>query len=180
MDANYFANLIANAPVQSNSRYFEAGVYHVKIDGAKIFMNRQRRPRAAVECTVINSNNPSFPTTTQVSWVVSLDSDSGPSTIKTFICSLTNCTPSQASDMTVINKFFPNIELDPNASPSAAVGVQAIVNAYEKTTQSGGVFTKCVWGPYDADSEATPDFSKMPMAQASTTVHEMNEDPIPF
>ena len=57
MDSNYFANLIASAPMQTSSRYFEAGIYLVEIDNCKIFSNRQRRPRATVECTVIDSNN---------------------------------------------------------------------------------------------------------------------------
>ena len=41
MDSNYFANLIASAPMQTSSRYFT--VYLVEIDNCKIFSNRQRR-----------------------------------------------------------------------------------------------------------------------------------------
>lgn len=169
MDANYFANLIASAPVQSSSRYFEAGVYLVKIDGAKIFMNRQRRPRAAVDCTVIDSNNRDFPQTTQVSWVVALDSDSGPSTIKTFICDLTGCSPAEAATMDVINKFFPNVEADPNAGASVSVGLHALVNAFEKPTKSGGVYTKVSWRAFDPSKDSAPDFASMASPQVTTS-----------
>ena len=169
MDANYFANLIASAPIQTTSRYFEAGVYAVKIDAAKIFLNRQRRPRAAVDCTVLHSNNASFPTTSQVSWIVSLDSDSGPSTLKGFIADITGCSEAEASSIDVINAFFPNTEANPAAAPSKAVGLQAIVNAFEKPTKSGGIYTKCTWRHFNPETDEMPDFSKMSPAVVAET-----------
>ena len=186
MDANYFANLIANAPIQSSSRYFEAGVYHVKIDGCKMFENRQRRPRAAVECTVVESNNPSFPATSQVSWIVALDNDSGPSTIRSFISDLTGCTPAEAGAADVILKFFPHPETTPDAGPSVATGLHALVNAFEKPTKSGGVYTKCSWRKYDPASDDAIDFASMPAVGASAQpvdtapAQQVNGDPIPF
>lgn len=167
MDANYFANLIAAAPVQTTSRYFEAGVYAVKVDAAKIFVNRQRRPRAAVDCTVVQSNNPNFPATSQVSWVITLDSDSGPSEVKTFIVALTGCTEQEAASPEVINKFFPNTIDNANTDPSVAIGLHAIVNAFEKTTKSGGIFTKCSWKRFDPQTDEMPDFSSMPRVTAA-------------
>jgi len=182
MDANYFANLIANAPIQSSSRYFEKGIYHVTIDGAKIFLNRQKRPRAAVECTVVSSNNPDFPETSQVSWIVSLDNDSGPGTIRSFICDVTGCEAAEASTFEVINKFFPNVEADPKAPRSVAAGLQALVHAFEKPTQSGGIYTKCQWRRFDPSKDEAPNFTP-----AVTAVHAetssaapVGSDPIPF
>lgn len=191
-DANFYANLIANAPIQSSSRYFEAGVYHVQIDGAKIFLNRQRRPRAAVECTVVDSSNPSFPVTSQVSWIVSLDNDSGPSTIRTFIVDITGCTHEQAGTLEAINKFFPNVDADPNAGPSVATGLHALVNAFEKPTQSGGVYTRCSWRRFDPETDTAPDFAALrASAQAPASNNsapavdaapagQVNGSPIPF
>ena len=187
MDSNYFANLIAAAPMQTSSRYFEAGIYLVEVDNCKIFSNRQRRPRAAVECTVIESNNDDFPQTTQVSWIVSLDSDSGPSELKSFIASVTGCQPSEVTNEVFLN-FFINAD-DPNSAnnQSIAIGLQAIVNAYEKQTKSGGVFTKVSWKKFDAKKGTRPDFNSMPRAGAnnqvdvaSTEQKSLDTDPIPF
>lgn len=187
MDSNYFANLIAAAPMQTSSRYFEAGIYLVEIDNCKIFSNRQRRPRAAVECTVIESNNDDFPQTTQVSWIVSLDSDSGPSELKSFIASVTGCRPSEVTNDVFLN-FFINAD-DPNSAnnQSIAIGLQAIVNAYEKQTKSGGVFTKVSWKKFNAEKDSRPNFAGMPKAEAkSQEIVSTNEqknldsDPIPF
>ena len=189
MDHNYFADLIANAAVQNSSRYFEAGVYLVKVDGAKIFMNRQRRPRAVVECSVVNSNNSNLPSTSQVSWVVSLDSDSGPGSLKTFICQISGCDESQVTSE-VINKFFPAFEMNPNAEPSVAIGLHALVNAFEKPTKSGGVYTKLDWRAFDPSQDEAPDFANMPRAGAVAAQLSANaeafagasvsSDPIPF
>jgi len=181
MDANYFANLIANAPIQSSSRYFEKGIYHVTIDGAKIFLNRQKRPRAAVECTVISSNNPDFPETSQVNWVVSLDNDSGPGTVRAFICDVTGCTPEQAATAEVVNKFFPNVEV-PNAPRSVAAGIQALVHAFEKPTQTGGVYTKCQWRHFDPSKNEAPNFTPTMAAvhAAASPEAPVGSDPIPF
>ena len=186
MDHNYFANLIANSAVQNSSRYFEAGVYHVKIDGAKIFMNRQRRPRAVVECSVINSNNSNLPTTSQVSWVVSLDSDSGPGSLKTFICQVAGCSEQEVST-DVINSFFPAFEMNPNAEPSVAIGLEAIVNAFEKPTKSGGLYTKLDWKSFDSEKDEAPDFASMSRANVAPSVPSADSfqgastaDPIPF
>ena len=187
MDHNYFADLIANAAVQNSSRYFEAGVYHVKVDGAKIFMNRQRRPRAVVECSVINSNNANLPTTSQVSWVVSLDSDSGPGSLKTFICQISGCNETEVTSE-VINKFFPAFEMNPEAQPSVAIGLQATVNAFEKPTKSGGVYTKLDWRAFDPETDEAPDFANMPRVGASAAPSAeafqgaavASSDPIPF
>jgi len=178
MDSNYFANLIAAAPVQTTSRYFEAGVYAVKVDAAKIFVNRQRRPRAAVDCTVLQSNNPNFPATSQVSWVITLDSDSGPSEIKTFIVALTGCTEAEAANPEVINKFFPNTIDNANMEPSVAIGLHAIVNAFEKTTKSGGIFTKCSWKRFDPQADEMPDFSSMPRVTAADNVPAASSAPV--
>jgi len=163
MDASYFTNLIANAPLQSTSRYFEQGIYHVQIDNCKFFTNRQRRPRAAVDCTVINSNNVNFPQTTQMSWVVSLDSDSGPSTLKAFIAGVMGCNEAEISNE-AIGKVFIYAD-DPNSASqrSVAVGLQAVVNAYEKPTKNGGVFTKLSWkGIIEKRGDVAPDFSLLP------------------
>lgn len=161
MDANYFANLIANAPIQNSSRYFEAGIYHVKIDACKVFTNRQRRPRAAVDCTVIQSNNVNFPTTSQVSWVVALDNDSGPSTVTTFIANLMGCAAHEITPE-VSGKVFPFIEDSAqSAQPSIAVGLQAIVNVFEKPTKSGGTYTKCDWKGFDPSKDEPVDFSSI-------------------
>ena len=187
MDSNYFANLIASAPMQTSSRYFEAGIYLVEIDNCKIFSNRQRRPRAAVECTVIDSNNAEYPQTTQISWVVSLDSDSGPSELKAFIAGVTGCQPAEITNDVFLN-FFINAD-DPNSGDkqSIAIGLQAIVNAYEKQTKSGGVFTKVSWKKFDAEKDTRPNFAAMPRAGANTQVNvptgeqkSLDSDPIPF
>ena len=187
MDSNYFANLIAAAPVQTSSRYFEAGIYLVEIDNCKIFSNRQRRPRAAVECTVINSNNAEYPQTTQVSWIVSLDSDSGPSELKTFIASVTGCRPADVTNEVFLN-FFINAD-DPSSEQkqSIAIGLQAIVNAYEKQTKNGGVFTKVSWKQFNPEKDTRPDFASMPAAGAKvqeevsyTEQKNLDSDPIPF
>jgi hypothetical protein len=180
----YIAQLFANASVKTSSRYFEAGVYHIKIDGAKIFSNRQGRPRASVDCTVVGSNNPSFPPTSQVSWVVSLDNDSGPSSIVTFIHDVTGCSPQEASSAQVLNKFFPNIAANPNAAPSIAIGLHALVHAFEKPTKSGGIYTKCSWKKFDPAQDEAPDFAAMPQVESVDKEIEEPEsesgDPIPF
>jgi hypothetical protein len=155
-DSNYFANIIANAEVQSSSRYFEKGLYLVEIDNCKFFQNRKRQPRAAVECSVIDSSNPNFPNTSSVSWIVSLDSDSGGNTLKTFLVDLTQANPNK-----ITADFVNSIFVDENATePSKLSGHRAIVNAYEKPTKSGGVFTKCDWTYFKEGMEA-PDFAAM-------------------
>jgi len=169
MDKDYFLNLIANAPIQNSSRYFEPGTYLVEIDHAKLFMNRKRQPRAAVDCTIIDSNNPNLTKMTSVSWVVSLDSDSGPSTIRTFICDLLSCNESEANgDLT--NRVF---VAEGEDRKSLIVGIKAVVSAYEKATKSGGVFTRCNWKRFDADKMEMPNFSEIPLpASASSQVSD--------
>ena len=187
MDSNYFANLIAAAPMQTSSRYFGPGIHLVEIDNCKIFSNRQRRPRAAVECSVIDSNNEEFPQTTQISWIVSLDSDSGPSELKTFIAGVTGCQPSEVTNDVFLN-FFMNAD-DPSSEgkQSIGIGLQAIVNAYEKQTKSGGIFTKVSWKKFDTQKDTRPDFASMPRAGSSNQVNvsetenkTLDTDPIPF
>lgn len=185
MDSNYFANLIAAAPLQTSSRYFEAGIYLVEIDNCKMFTNRQRRPRAAVECTVIDSNNADFPQTTQISWVVSLDSDSGPSEIKGFIAGITGCREADVTNDVILNFFVNADDQSAEAKQSIGIGLQGIVNAYEKQTKSGGVFTKVSWKKFDPTTDARPDFASMPKAnQASNNANNLEKsvdtDAIPF
>ena len=180
-DTDYFAGLIAGADVQSSSRYFEPGVYHVEIDAVKFFKNRKRQPRAAVECTVLDSSNANLGVSSSVSWIVSLDSDAGPSTIKTF---LANVLEAKGSEITaqVIAEIFVNEDSDDNRV-SPAAGYQCIVHAYEKPTKSGNVFTKCEWTRYKADrGDRLPDFSKARGAddEALAPMSQQDSDPIPF
>ena len=63
MDSNYFANLIASAPMQTSSRYFEAGIYLVEIDNCKILLKSSTPTSCkAVECTVIGFKQCRVPT----------------------------------------------------------------------------------------------------------------------
>ena len=163
-DTNYLANMIANAEIQSSSRYFEKGLYLVEIDNCKFFMNRKRQPRAAVECSVIDSSNPNFPRTSSVSWIVSLDSDSGGNTLKTFLVDLTKANPNQV-DATFVASVFIS---EGDTSVSKLSGIQALVNAYEKPTKSGGVFTKCDWNYFDPKSMEVPDFASMRLENQNT------------
>ena len=177
MTFNY-ADLIAGAEVQSSSRYFEQGTYLVQIDACKVFHNRQRRPRAAVECTVIKSNNSSLPATTSASWVVSLDSDSGPGNLKTFITDIFGCSKSDASDSAKVNAIFP---MEDSTTPSIAVGLQAIVNAYEKPTKAGGVFTRVLWTKFDPKTTELPEFTPLtPSVSPEAPSSAPDADPIPF
>lgn len=177
MDSTYFANLIASAPTQNSSQYFEAGMYLVEIDNCKIFLNRQRRPRAAVDVTVIDSNNVKFPQTTQLSWVVSLDSDSGPSTVKTFITDLMGCQPHEVTGEVMLKTFINVDDPEMQGKQSIAVGLKATVNAYEKTTKSGGVFTKLSWKGFNPETDEKPDFRSMPqVGQPAVSVATNNND----
>lgn len=182
-DTDYFAGLIAGADVQSSSRYFEPGVYLVEIDAVKFFKNRKRQPRAAVECTVLDSSNTNLGVSSSVSWIVSLDSDAGPSTIKTF---LANVLEAKGSDITaeVISSTFVNEDSDDNRI-SPAAGYQCIVHAYEKDTKSGGKFTKCEWTRYKADrGDRLPDFNKARSSASeeygASASYASDSDPIPF
>jgi len=171
MDTNYFINLIASAPMQNSSRYFEAGTYHVEIDAAKMFMNRKRQPRVAVDCTVIDSNNPNLSKMTSVSWVVSLDSDSGPSTVRTFIRDLMGCQDHEVT-ADVLGKVFIDSDNPANRDARSLVtSLQAIVNVYEKQTKSGGVFTRCDWKRFDPKESTAIDFSSIPLPSSSNANH---------
>ena len=150
---NYFAQLIAGSQVQHSSRYFEKGTFLVEIDNVKLFMNRKRQPRAAVECTVKQSSNSNLPAASSVSWIVSLDSDAGPSTVKTWIACMFRCSDADITSETIQDIFVG----DGEDRISPASGFQAIVNAYEKPTRSGGVFTKCEWKRFE-EGDALPDF----------------------
>ena len=154
---DFFVNSIANASVQNSSRYFEKGTYLVKIDTCSFFHNRKHQPRVAVSCTVIDSNNVDFPETSQVSWIVPLDSDSGKEVIKTFICDVSGRSPETITPEDVTRVFI----LPGVAQTSVFTGRQAIVNVYEKTTEKGGIFTKCDWKKFDANADKRPDFKSM-------------------
>jgi hypothetical protein len=153
-----FADIIANANLQNNSRYFESGVYLVEIDQCKTFLNRRHEPRIGIDCTVIDSNNPNFPKTTQMSWVVPLNTDSGPATVKTFIKDITGCSLEEASNSAYITQIFPQ----EGSANSILVGEQAIVTAHEKPTKKGGVYTKLVWKHFDAKKDVAPDIRDIP------------------
>jgi len=156
MDSSYFLNLIANGKVQSAARYFEAGTYLVEVDNCKMFQNRLQRPRAAVDCTVIDSSNVDFPETSQVTMVVALDSDSGPDQLKTFVCDILACKSSEVTSE-VLSKIF---VMEDSRDASLAVGLKAIVNAYDKPTKSGKLFTKITWKRFK-DSDEKPNFKEM-------------------
>ena len=184
MSSSYFSKMIVEAAIQTNARYFEGGTYLVEIDHCKFFLNRKRQMRAAVECTVVDSNNSACPETTQLTWVVSLDNDSGPSTLKTFMVDLMGCRPNEITDE-VVNSIFIEEGSD-NATPSIASGLHAIVNAHEKPTQSGGKYTKLAWKRFDPKTNTRPNFKAMvdtSSATQSTSPTESNvevSDGIPF
>ncbi len=182
-NTSYFASLIANAPVQTSSRYFEAGTYLVEVDHCKFFLNRKRQMRAAVEVTVLESNNVTCPETTQLTWIVALDSDSGPSTLKTFMVNLMGCRATEITDE-VVNKIFIDQESD-STDASIATGLQCIVNAHEKPTQSGGTFTRVLWKRFDSEKDTRPDFRAMTQVGAQPTIENEEvtaevSDNIPF
>lgn len=180
-NSSYFSKMIVEAAVQTNSRYFEAGTYLVEIDHCKFFLNRKRQMRAAVECTVVESNNITCPQTTQLTWVVALDNDSGPSTLKTFMVNLMGCKPNEITDEVVSSIFVE--EGSDTAGQSIATGLHAIVNAHEKPTQAGGTYTKLLWKRFDMDSETRPDFKAMPQVGGQDSTQETAidvSDNIPF
>jgi len=180
---DYFAGLVAGATVQKSSRYFERGTYLVEVDNAKMFMNRKRQPRAAVECTILESSNNNLPRSTSVSWIVSLDSDAGPSTIKSWIFSMFGSPESEITSAAVSEIF---VGEDENRV-SSTNGFKAIVTAYEKPTRSGGVFTKCEWRRFH-DGDPLPDFAELRRTSPGLPVPtlpsgqevDLNDDPIPF
>lgn len=159
IDADFFASMIADAEIQQGSRYFEPGVYLVQIDNCKFFANRHGRPRAAVDCTVVGSNNVNFPKTSQVTWVVSLDTDSGPNTVKTFIASLFKVTNGSDIKSADVNNIF--VKSD-SGKISSASGMHAMVNVYNIKTLAQKDFTKCEWRHFDIEKDAAPDFANMP------------------
>ena len=160
---DFFANAIASAVAQTSSRYFEKGTYLVNIDNCTFFHNRKRQPRAVVSCSVIDSNNPDFPETSQVSWVVSLDSDSGPSTIKTFICDVTGAAAHTLTPKDINEAFIaPGVH-----GVSKLAGTKALVNVYEKTTEKNTIFTKCEWKAFEEGRDKRPDFRQMTQVVAS-------------
>ena len=179
MDSSYFSDLIASAQIQTSSRYFEAGVYLVEIDNCKFFTNRQRRPRAAVECTVIDTNNVNFPQTTQLSWVVSLDSDSGPSALKGFISGVMGCKESEITNEAISKIFIYSDSPNSENTPSIAIGLKALVHAHAIQTQKGGTFTKLSWRGFNADTDERPDFSKMQqVGHVEETVEDVDSQPV--
>ena len=87
----------------------------------------------------------------------------------------------------VINSFFPAFEMNPNAEPSVAIGLEAIVNAFEKPTKSGGLYTKLDWKSFDSEKDEAPDFASMSRANVAPSVPSADSfqgastaDPIPF
>ena len=158
IDADFFATMIAEAEIQQGSRYFEPGLYLVQIDNCKFFANRHGRPRAAVDCTVVASNNSLFPETSQVTWVVSLDTDSGPNTVKTFIASLFKQTDSKSITAADVNKIFVK---DGSMNVSSASGMHALVNVYTIKTTAGNDFSKHEWRHFNIESDVIPDFENM-------------------
>lgn len=179
LNKEYFADLIADAEVQNSSRYFEAGVYLVEIDDCKFFSNSNGRPRAAVECTVLDSSNINFPTTSSVSWVVALDGYGGSGALKSFICDCFGSDSKSVTQQKVMALFTP----DAKTGVSVASGTQAIVNAYEKPTKAGGIFTKCTWKGFDEAKDTAPDFEELRrQAQPSpaSPLPNVDTDNIPF
>jgi len=154
---DFFIQGIAKAQVMNSSRYFEPGTYLVKIDTCTFFHNRKHQPRVGVNCTVVDSNNVDFPETSQVSWIVPLDSDSGKEVIKTFICDVSGRDPSSITNEAVTDVFI----LPGVVKMSAFAGRLAIVNVFEKRTEKGGVFTKCDWRGFNPQ-DTRPDFRNMP------------------
>jgi hypothetical protein len=178
INTEYFANLIADAEVQKSSRYFEAGIYQVEIDDCKFITNSNGRPRAVVECTVIDSSNANFPPTSSVSWVVALDGYGGSGALKAFICDCFGSAPQSVTQQKVMALFSP----DANTGVSVASGTQAIVNAYEKPTKAGGIFTKCMWKGFDPKKDTPPNFQDLRsrVSQPEISVAEAPTETIPF
>lgn len=140
--ASYYYELIAATLSIHRARYFEEGTYAVHVDNAYFFTNRQRRPRAAVECTVMRSNNANLPLGSSASWVVALDSDAAPASIRGFVeCILPTVDTITASD---VGRIFPE---KTTGACSAAAGTMVRVIARKRPTRSGGEYTKVEWQP---------------------------------
>ena len=145
-----------------------------------------RRPRATVDVTVISSTNPNFRKGNSISWVVALDSDSGPATIKTFIYELFGCTKAEAGDAGKISAIFPNENDNGEVSAaSLAIGLEALVHCYEKNTKTGGVYTRTNWKRHDPAVDSAPNYEHdmslfdAPEQEAETATQE-NGNEIPF
>jgi hypothetical protein len=139
--ASYFHEVIASAK-EKTVRPFVGGIYEVRIDSAYLFTNRQRKPYAAVVCTVLRSNNTYLPATSRASWVISLRADSAATDLKKFV----TCMLPTAGDITSLDvgRIFPE---KTTGATSAAVGSTTIVVARNIPTHSGGEYTKLEWQP---------------------------------
>lgn len=175
-DDDFFAALIADSQMQSSARYFEEGTYLVQIDNAKIFKNRNRQPRAGVECTVVQSNNARIGASSSVSWVVSLDNDSGPGTVKSWVSRVFETPESEITGEAVKRIFVMEGEEGHRVSPAS--GFHCLVNAYEKETSKGGVFTKCEWKRVIDGRDTLPDFTIRSGAASSVAREEQIMSPL--
>lgn len=154
---DFIASLVANANTMTASRYFEPGTYLVSIENCKIRSNRQGRPRAIVECTLIDSNNATFDAGSNLAWVVSLDTDSGPSDLKTWLVAMSGLSEREMTDSEIAKQLRP----DPTTGVSRFSGRQAIVQAFSKTTKAGGSFTVVSFKPFDPNTDKVPNFRTM-------------------
>lgn len=81
-----FGKLVANAKENEGGVYPEPGVYTIRVEKV---IQRQRRNKSdcfIVECGVVESNNPSRPVGSTMSWIVGFDKDAAPSNVKAFLC----------------------------------------------------------------------------------------------
>ena len=174
-----WASRIAGSECQNNARYIEAGTYLLTIDNCMNKANRNGDPRFIVEATVLNSTNPDFPRTSAVSWVVKLNSDLGPRTVKTFLRDVIGCPEGSITPDVIRESMEPNEET--GVSPLA--GTQAIAFAREKPTKAGGTFTKVEWRRYN-EGDPLPDFAvarqSVPVAAEDESYADTDGDPIPF
>lgn len=167
---DFIASLVANANTMTASRYFEPGTYLVTVENCKIRANRQGRPRAIVECTLIDSNNTAFDPGSNLAWVVSLDTDGGPSDLKTWLVSMSGIAERDMTDTEIAKQLRP----DPTTGVSRFSGKQAIVQAFTKTTQKGGSFTIVSFKLFDPNTDKAPNFRNM--AQRGDTTSASTDD----
>ncbi len=166
---DFIASLVANANTMTASRYFEQGTYLVSIENCKIRSNRQGRPRAIVECTLIDSNNAAFDAGSNLAWVVSLDTDSGPSDLKTWLVAMSGLSERDMTDSEIAKQLRP----DPATGVSRFSGRQAIVQAFTKTTKTGGSFTVVSFKPFDPNTDKAPNFKAMTQRGETTSTDEV-------
>jgi len=146
--SNHFGGM-GSATVFGAGQYIQPGVHDLEVKNVSVIAS-QRNPGRHFFCVEFRvAKSEVHPVGSTVTWLVDLEKpskDTAFSNIKEFACALLGVEATEVTEDVMDAMCTPE-------QPSAGMGV--VAEAWHKSTQAGGVFTRIRWQAPDAGAEVS-------------------------